>query len=40
MSLKYFADKLMKQIKGLEGFSANFGRLVALADREPDDLIE
>lgn len=40
MSLKYFADKLMEQIKGLEGFSASFDRLVALADRKPDDLIE
>lgn len=40
MSLKYFADKLMEQIKGLEGFSANFDRLVALADRNPDDLID
>lgn len=40
MSLKYFADKLMEQIKGLKEFSANFDRLVALADRNPDDLIE
>lgn len=40
MSLKYFADKLMEQIKGLNGFSANFDRLVALADRKPDELIE
>jgi hypothetical protein len=40
MSLKYFADKLMEQIKGLEGFSASFDRLVALADRKPDKLIE
>lgn len=39
MSLKYFADKLMEQIKGLNGFSATFDRLVALADRNPDDLI-
>ena len=39
MSLKYFANKLMEQIKGLEGFSANFDRLIALADRNPDDLI-
>lgn len=39
MSLKYFADKLMEQIKGLEGFSDNFDRLVALADRNPNDLI-
>ena len=40
MSLKYFADKLMEQIKGLEGFSASFDRLVALADRKPDELID
>jgi hypothetical protein len=40
MSLKYFADKLMEQIKGLEGFSDSFDRLVALADRKPDELIE
>lgn len=39
MSLKYFADKLMEQIKGLKEFSATFDRLVALADRNPDDLI-
>ena len=40
MSLKFFADKLLEQIKGLEGFSDNFDRLVALADRNPDELIE
>ena len=40
MSLKFFADKLLEQIKGLEGFSASFDRLVALADRKPDELIE
>ena len=32
MSLKFFADKLLEQIKGLEGFSASFDQLVALAD--------
>ena len=40
MSLKFFADKLLEQIKGLEEFSASFDRLVALADRKPDELIE
>ena len=40
MSLKFFADKLLEQIKGLEGFSASFDQLVALADSKPDELIE
>lgn len=40
MSLKFFADKLLEQIKGLEGLKKTVSFMTSVAQRKHEDLFK